>query len=34
MVLSPSGGIVRELERVGGLHHEYVRMAAWPLADE
>jgi hypothetical protein len=28
MVLSPSGGIVRDLERVGGLHHEYVRMAA------
>jgi hypothetical protein len=24
----PNGGIVRELEHVGGLHHEYVRIAA------
>jgi len=28
LVQSPSGGIVGELERVGGLHDEYVRMAA------
>lgn len=28
VVQLPVQGIVRELEHVGGLHHEYVRMAA------
>jgi hypothetical protein len=28
IVQPPAEGIVRELEHVGGLHHEYVRMAA------
>jgi transposase InsO family protein len=28
IVQPPAQGIVRDLEHVGGLHHEYVRMAA------
>jgi putative transposase len=28
LVQPPSQGIVRQLGHVGGLHHEYVRMAA------
>ena len=28
VIQPPSQGIVRELEQVGGLHHEYVRMVA------